>query len=499
MKARADFRPFRPGHSWKNGKLYAFSRTDVIVLSPWPDLRAWRRTKALHWHQIRPHISIRTEELWVESRVSRLSFRGTAWAGFPPSPDAKKDHLAEALQDPGFAALLERLDLHETAKRMNDSDPLKWDDPTFLAWREVLRDALVRFWEPVPADIRSRIARFPTHHWHLASLFARCPASVDVADSTPALAMMLANAWIFNRRPSRSTMRWVRRHIVKPQRVLCGLLGFPSTESAVHVLRKLAPEHCHPAILLDLRTLMRIPAMLDHLRHIPALPPHLLRFLIVAHRKGWSVSRRLITRWLAHFADPSRDLGQHWKNVQDALRVLVPGTRNHPELPFHSVNALLREHQAQNEELAERIAMEEEEGRGAAYVYADTMPPSFLYADQAAVQLPPPPLPGNDAIQPLRTGRDVLDESRDMRHCVATYLPMLKEGKLFIYRVLQPERATLEIHHDGVAWRMGQLAGVANAPVSIHTRILVRAWLTHYQSDCRLDPAVPEDNLVAAA
>lgn len=48
-------KPFRPGWEFKDGKLYAFSRNDVVVLRGWPAPAAWRRTRCRPWRHTRAH------------------------------------------------------------------------------------------------------------------------------------------------------------------------------------------------------------------------------------------------------------------------------------------------------------------------------------------------------------------------------------------------------------------------------------------------------------
>jgi hypothetical protein len=43
---KSDFKEGRRGLAFKDGKLFEFTKRHVLVLSPWPDPRAWfKRTK----------------------------------------------------------------------------------------------------------------------------------------------------------------------------------------------------------------------------------------------------------------------------------------------------------------------------------------------------------------------------------------------------------------------------------------------------------------------
>lgn len=44
---------WRLGTAYKNGKYYSFEQAAIIVLTSWPDPRAYRRTKTKPWAQVR--------------------------------------------------------------------------------------------------------------------------------------------------------------------------------------------------------------------------------------------------------------------------------------------------------------------------------------------------------------------------------------------------------------------------------------------------------------
>jgi hypothetical protein len=99
---------------------------------------------------------------------------------------------------------------------------------------------------------------------------------------------------------------------------------------------------------------------------------------------------------------------------------------------------------------------------------------------------PPPPIPGNDDIQPVTDAVMLLEEGRTMHHCVAGYVVPVLDGDCYIYRVLKPARATLELRpiipRAGTpqAWHISQIKGYCNAkPIPGVTRA-VRDWLRKY-------------------
>jgi len=72
----------------------------------------------------------------------------------------------------------------------------------------------------------------------------------------------------------------------------------------------------------------------------------------------------------------------------------------------------------------------------------------------------------------------LVEESRHQHNCVGGYAERVVGGKVFIYRVLKPERATLSLRlgADG-GWEIEQLLRACNQPVSPATALAVQRWL----------------------
>jgi len=109
---------------------------------------------------------------------------------------------------------------------------------------------------------------------------------------------------------------------------------------------------------------------------------------------------------------------------------------------------------------------------GTAVAIPQKHPPANSWASPV---FPPPPFPGNQDIQPIMTHEELLREGLEMEHCVGSYKSRVMREECYIYRVLSPMRATLEIclKHSP---RIGQLKGVSNFAVNTETRAFVRAW-----------------------
>ena len=95
------------------------------------------------------------------------------------------------------------------------------------------------------------------------------------------------------------------------------------------------------------------------------------------------------------------------------------------------------------------------------------------------VVFPDPPVPETTYIQAIRTSHALRREGYEMRHCVGSYQRRIMAGGTFVYRVLQPHRATLQLaRSEAGEWRVAALLGRRNRPVPQESHERVRQWLT---------------------
>ncbi len=95
---------------------------------------------------------------------------------------------------------------------------------------------------------------------------------------------------------------------------------------------------------------------------------------------------------------------------------------------------------------------------------------------------PPPPVRGCRHIQPITDAYQLLEEGRMMRHCVGSYGQVILKGESYIYRVLEPERATLELDTTRSKAVIRQVKLKCNDPPSPETIAAVQQWLDdHYR------------------
>lgn len=100
---------------------------------------------------------------------------------------------------------------------------------------------------------------------------------------------------------------------------------------------------------------------------------------------------------------------------------------------------------------------------------------------QGNVEFPEPPFPDSKNIVAIKTSDELMEEGRNMNHCVGAYATDVLAGQCYIYRVLRPERATLELRAENGIWQMGQFKLKNNAKPGRASQKYVMEWLRQDQ------------------
>jgi hypothetical protein len=101
-----------------------------------------------------------------------------------------------------------------------------------------------------------------------------------------------------------------------------------------------------------------------------------------------------------------------------------------------------------------------------------------LEAEALRRPLPPPPFPGTPVIRAIDTPQKLIAEAQEQKNCALSYLPRICAGKVCLYSVMAPERATMALEKGPRGrWRISQIAARRNGPVSDATREAVEIWL----------------------
>jgi len=307
--------------------------------------------------------------------------------------------------------------------------------------RQLVRD----FFSNVPIDVRDAIAPFESRRWDLLLMAARCPESIDLIKTNPALAYCAASCQAFGPYSANHAARRTRLLIHSRRRDICGALGFPAAQSTVSILAKIPASACDVPSLLAVRHLLKDPDWHKWLSHLPSLNLHVLHFL-----KDKALRRRITPRLLRELC---RCSSEAFREAAWLMSIHKDIGTCRPER-FHSLQQIVR-------------------------VKGDL---DIRESDLRNLEFPKPPVPGNEAIIALDKPYLLLGEALSQHNCVMAHIRGISNGSYYFYRVLKPERASLAIvWGPRDQWEVDQLLGCRNKPVSEATHQAVGEWLSKSQ------------------
>jgi len=432
-------------YGYRDGKLYYFDRLSVLVLAPWPKPQAWFKNSRVGWHSSRkradkvfgPLLGAHEEEEYLPG-YDDPSLQ--VWTGDPSQPDPieleqyQKRWGLESV-DPALILKLRQEVLKKREERRRLRKALRY-----------LHRMQAKYFNAIPQEVRTELMRYPNRRWHLMCLFARCPGAMDLSRSNPALCYALASNWVFHKPAVKRPLAAARRLIGKKQRHILGWLGFPATESARRLLQKIDPGALDVLPLIEFKKFFADREAVKWLAHMDRIDTRILK--IVTTR----VFRPLLTGNLLREIH-ARPCDMPWNPEEVRMFWDVWGLMGRiPDMPAQGPFATFRRLEACHDELAEH-------DRQACQRRKDTGP---------RVKFPLPPFAGTEDIQPLKSEEELYREGTELGHCVGIYANRVRSGHSYIYRVLAPVRATMEIERDSSRrqWKKGQMRMRRNQPVN---------------------------------
>ncbi|MBT3192992.1 MAG: hypothetical protein HN341_10590 [Verrucomicrobia bacterium] len=319
--------------------------------------------------------------------------------------------------------------------------------------------------EAFRAQISEQIAQivegFPSHQWIFLKLIQESKIFRDLAQSNRVLAYCVANNAEFTSKEESVGAKLAVPHCAHKQKDILTWLGFPGKESVVKLLRRLDPEVASLGTLRYLKSsLHRDPKVSRLLAHQSTLGCGVIA-LACSPATTHLVSHSLLKEVAASADEFDRaPTAEHLEHAMDLMRRMHDTRQLRPFRTIAEVNTFHDETAAQYQAVLERWAIIRKKKIKLKYL------------------LPDPPIPGTPTIVPITTEQELKWEGREQCNCVGSYLHLVRGGDRYIYRVLAPERATLEITlgPDG-AWRCHDLRLKANRLPSRSTIAHVNAWL----------------------
>jgi hypothetical protein len=298
----------------------------------------------------------------------------------------------------------------------------------------------------LPAGVAAACAGIPARQWMMLRLMQSSEAAAELASSNRALAFALSHSWFFRERYS--THEGAAIVAKRRRKEIADWLGFPPTDAAANMLSKLASGSITIQTLKKIRALFVSPLdskMLFHLRRINAG--------VVAIMSDPALGSALSMNLLGEVSESSSEDSEP-QAAALLSQILTMSATLDRGLPRPSS---LEKLEALHFEISTAYLKKYPPGDG---------------------PLPKPPLEDSQTIKAIRSIGELIAEGREQNHCAATYVQSIRSGRLFIYKLLQPERATLSIiRGPSGEWGLQQIRAHSNALVKKSTLSHVKKWL----------------------
>jgi hypothetical protein len=387
----------------------------------------------------------------------------------PEASAARQARSAEAWQP--FTPEIDLVSLEEIALNPGSSRSPAW----------LRRVAAARFLvDRLPEPVRDRIRPFPSAHWQLLQFVnvGGAPA-LELLRSHPALGWLAALA-------GAADQLGLRR------RELAARFGFPATEHAVRLLRKVPTAWISHEFLAQIRAATtgepEADLVLTHLNRINPIALEIARDPDLRTRVAPDCIGRLsrIPATVAHC-----DLVARMRDLVEQAR-----DRGLPEPHIRALADLDRRAPAAPPPLERPVTpLPIPVPRAPAIRAAEPPPPLPLAPDlncpispraiaaRKPLAFPDPPLPGLDRegirIAAIRSPGDLAEEAGAMHHCAGgkSYMRRAMNGRVFFYRMFEPERLTSAIRRGPRGWSIEEIRGMCNRHPASSTLMLVQSWL----------------------
>ncbi len=340
--------------------------------------------------------------------------------------------------------------------------PLTWDEDEEDHYSDHPRPGhafSAHFHETVPDQVRRIVAQFQYGQLHCLKALRQFPDLHEIGLSCPPLFWLIIGEIGQGRglqAPQISNLLKLKRKDILAN------LGYVGRPSAVRFLDKIAVAVFCEDDLSWLQIILRSEETLKLLRHCPVVSSgHLLAGANCLELFQYRFARKemaaenISTEFVA-------DLCTLFRDSRNMAAFMERGTFADSLRNIRHLWQLHRIHDQLAAELGEREHDSE---------YFLDLVRRFGSA------FPLPPVKASRNIQPISTLKELVEEGRMMHHCVASYASAVFNRRCYIYRILAPERGTVEIELHAGGPMINQIRLQHNKMPGQETILSVQEWL----------------------
>ncbi len=313
----------------------------------------------------------------------------------------------------------------------------------------------------MPENVVNLLSPFRIGQWQLLVLLYHDQGAIELAESNPMLAFLLAMHLDGDVERIRQEQFCQRR-----RRDILAEMGMPATMAAVRIVNKLMPKalsndnwrRCVEVLRTELRKEKTL------LTHVPQINYGVLEIVADPIAEA-AAGATLLEEVSADHRELSRSRVVHMIKSAIDMQEQLDDEEERPVTRFQTMKRLHTVHSKATAKYRRRVRQ-----LSAAQMAASVGP--FIDA-------PFPGIPGQ--IEPIDSPEALVAEGELQNNCVSSYAKKIANGELYIYRILTPERATLSIVKKKNGWEIGELEIKNNSPAGRQTEVFVKRWLRDQQ------------------
>ena len=324
--------------------------------------------------------------------------------------------------------------------------------------------------QTVPEEIANALAVFSSCQWNPLVFTHFDRGFLDLLKSSPALAYYLANDRDVSIRIYRERQTLLPKLVGSKQVDLLDYVGLGCRKQMVGIVKKIRPESADMTNVRELQNVRGHEEGLKRLSHLQTINQGVLALV----GEGDRLMRYYTPSFLEEVSHDESNLcaPSVYSQLSECLRL---HWEFHPRQEFPLMTRMEKLN-TYFDELAQ-----EKQGRDNERYGIELARREMGNKSVESLQFPPQPIPDSDSIRALISDEQLIQEGMKQRNCVGCYGSRVRTGNNYVYRVLKPERATLNIAKGGARWWLQELKTACNRPASAATIKLVQNWLNQNQ------------------
>jgi len=319
------------------------------------------------------------------------------------------------------------------------------------------------FLQTIPHWIVEKSMKYRYRQFNLLQTLSKYPSAVELFESAPNLLWLM----VIEKENQQWSDEKIEKLLLQKRSSIINIL-FPGLDPLPKGLRKINrlkfinKIQLHDTSKQEFELIKQVISSINNIRafyHWQKLPIHILAIIQTFPKllgcRLLEEARQVKPINLAHCIGEYREVYQILLDIERMVQILdIKGIQRHYE-SAKSKQSLLKYH----DRLVEQINKDP------------------VSASEYQIGFPEMPFKGTTDIVYIKNVYDLITEGQVMKHCVSSYIKDARQGISYFFKVLKPQRATLQLGLMGNDYEIRQFKLKSNNEPSDESWHIVRQWL----------------------